>query len=126
MDQYGEQIVTHSRFFSTEFNTAIIDGPLRIYFADRQESDALQIYFSIQEALAENGLKLEALPLQTPNIFLMMYPNKESFQDVFDVEQDIAVDRFGDHGIFGISGPCRDEIRKRVSQRISDDLASFK
>jgi hypothetical protein len=109
-----QQMVTHSRFFSSEFNTAIIDGPLRIYFADRQESDALQIYFNIQETLAEGGIRLDSLPVGMPQMFLMLYPNKQTFCDVFDQENDVAWDLFGEHRVIGVQGPCEEDTRKVV------------
>jgi hypothetical protein len=109
-----QQMVTHSRFFSSEFNTAIIDGPLRIYFADRQESDALQIYFNIQESLAESGIRLDSIPSETPQMFLMLYPNKQTFIDVFDAEDGIAWDQFGEHRVVGVQGPCEETTRKIV------------
>src|SRR5271165_5887412 len=90
-------MVTDSRYFSREFNTAIIDGPLRIYFADRQESEALKIYFDIQEALAHKGMRLDSIPMEKPNMFLMLYPTQQTFLDAFEQEDDLAFGRFGDH-----------------------------
>ena len=112
-------MVTDSRYFSREFNTAIIDGPLRIYFADRQESEALKIYFDIQEILAEKGMRLETLSLEKPNLFLMLYPTKQTFKDAFERDDDeIAYGEFGTHLVLGVNGPYDESTRKRIGQHI--------
>ncbi|MDZ4676700.1 MAG: hypothetical protein SGI74_04245 [Oligoflexia bacterium] len=117
------QMVTQSRFFTTDFNTAIIDGPLRIYFADRQESEALRIYFNIQETLMQTGMKLDSLPLDIPNMYLMLYPTKISYSEVFEKDDDLAAEQFGDHLIMGIQGDNSPEISSNdrlqlISQRV--------
>jgi ATP-dependent DNA ligase len=112
-------MVTDSRFFSREFNTAIIDGPLRIYFADRQESEALKLYFDIQEILAEKGMRLETLSLDKTNMFLMLYPTKQTFKDAFQRDDDeIAYGEFGDHLVLGVNGPYNEDTRKRIGQHV--------
>src|SRR3954468_18644593 len=90
-----QQMVTDSRYFSNEFNTAIIDGPLRIYFTDRQEANALQIYFEIQEIMSKEGLELDSIPIETPHMFLMLYPTSEAFKGVFQNDEDMAFGKFG-------------------------------
>jgi len=111
-------LVTDSRYFSREFNTAIIDGPLRIYFADRQESDALKIYFDIQEILADRGMRLESISMERPNMFLMLYPTKQTFKDAFDIEDELASGKFGKHLVLGVNGPYNESTRKQIGQKI--------
>ena len=113
--------VTQSRFFTSEFNAAIIDGPLRIYFADRQESEALGIYFDIQETLMLTGMRLDSLPLDIPNMYLMLYPTKKSYSDGFQKDEDLVSEQFGDHFVIGIQGGDPSSGRNRlqlISQRV--------
>jgi hypothetical protein len=118
-----QQMVTDSRYFSNEFNTAIIDGPLRIYFTDRQEANALQIYFDIQEVLSEGGLKLDSIPMETPHMFLMLYPTIEAFKGVFQNDEPVAFGKFGKNLVMGISGPCAEGTRKLICRQVKSIFA---
>jgi hypothetical protein len=111
-------MVTDSRYFTNEFNTAIIDGPLRIYFADRQEANALQIYFDIQETLQIGGMKLDDIPMTSPHMFLMLYPSEESFKVVFNNGEKTAFGKFGENLVLGINGPCADQTRKLICNQV--------
>jgi hypothetical protein len=72
--------VTQSRFFSPVFNAAIFDGPIRIYFAQFQESQALKLYYNLQERFADVRKNARGLFKERgQNIFVMMYPNEETF-----------------------------------------------
>ncbi len=76
--------VTQSKFFSPVFNAAIFDGPIRIYFAQHQEAQALKIYFTLQERykdLRENSRY--AAQKRGGNIFIMLYPSIETFDICF-------------------------------------------
>ncbi len=111
-------MVTDSRYFSRDFNTAIIDGPLRIYFSDRQESDALKMYFDIQELLTSSGMRLESISLARPNIFLMLYPSRQTFKDAFENDEDLATGRFGEHLVFGVNGSYTETTRLQIGKMI--------
>jgi hypothetical protein len=113
-------MVTDSRYFSGEFNTAIIDGPLRIYFSDRQEAEALKIYFDIQEALATSGMRLETLPMTRPHMFLMLYPTLQTFKEAFELNEDLAYGKFGEHLVLGVNGPYSEGTRRRIGQHVRD------
>ncbi|MCX7978569.1 MAG: hypothetical protein N2578_06150 [Bdellovibrionaceae bacterium] len=72
-----------SRFFNPAFNSAIFDGPLRIYFSQAHESFALKVYLQAQGGLTEevkacrdsHGIK---------QILIMVYPSDEAFAMSFD------------------------------------------
>ena len=113
-------MVTSSRYFSTEFNTAIIDGPLRIYFADRQESEALKLYFEIQELLDKRGARLDSISSKTQNMFLMLYPTKQTFKEAFEKEDEVAYGQFGDNLILGVNGPYGEALRKRIGENVGE------
>ncbi len=77
--------VTQSKFFSPVFNAAIFDGPIRIYFAQHQESQALKVYFNLQErykTLRENARY--SMQKRGGNIFIMLYPTLDTFEMCFD------------------------------------------
>jgi hypothetical protein len=72
--------VTQSKFFTPAFNAAIFDGPIRIYFAQYQEAQALKLYFNLQERFSD--IRREARGIfkdRGRNIFVMLYPTEETF-----------------------------------------------
>lgn len=78
MPSYSSLIST--KYFNPAFNSAIYDGPVRIYFAQLHESLALKIYFSIQQSLADEWLKSWEFSKKVGgNIHIMIYPNEEAF-----------------------------------------------
>jgi hypothetical protein len=117
--------ILQSRFFSSTFNTAIFDGPLRVYFSQAQEPEALKVYFSLQSKIfQEDPLKSDkktenirdALP-KNSTLFVMIYPNKESFQQSFDQDCDFAVAKMETDCVIGVQGPVSDKTR--------DDIISY-
>lgn len=69
------QQLTQSRFFVPDFNSAIFDGPVRIYFSQIQESLALKIYFHIQNEFSSQLKRLKDNQHRAnANIFIMIYP----------------------------------------------------
>lgn len=119
-------LLTKSKFFVDAFNTAIIDGPLRIYFSDKQESEALHIYFQIQENLAKQGLLLTALASSATHAFVMLYPDNNSFDQVFEKSnQDLwAIDQFGENIILGLKTFDEKEKRLEISDKVSQIIRS--
>lgn len=80
--------ITQTPYFSPAFNAAIFDGPIRIYFAQYQEEEALKIYFRVQEYVSEThpGLKEELKDLDK-NVFIMFYPNADLFARSFSEDE---------------------------------------
>ena len=77
--------VTQSKFFSPVFNAAIFDGPIRIYFAQHQEAQALKVYFNVQErykSLREHSRY--TVKNRGGNIFIMLYPTLDTFEMCFN------------------------------------------
>ena len=115
--------VTQSKYFSPAFNAAIFDGPIRIYFAQYQESQALKLYFNLQERFGEVRRQARGIfKERRRNIFVMLYPTDETFDLSFDGLTDGATDgspngstvgiisrTLGEDFVVGVRGPLEDE-----------------
>ncbi len=100
-----------SRFFSPAFNSAIFDGPVRIYFSQLHESLALKIYFSLQQKFPDALARAKDLHKTFGlNLLVMIYPTEDSFQLSFEGSKEFIVeDQLGDDTLLGINGPFEDE-----------------
>jgi hypothetical protein len=108
-----------SRFFHPAFNSAIFDGPVRIYFSQIHESLALKIYFSLQQKSLEALNQAKAISRdQGKNILIMLYPNQETFQMSFETPGFLIHDNLDGDALIGINGPFEDE-------RLADVLTAF-
>ncbi len=103
-----------SRYFSPVFNTAIFDGPVRIYFAQAQEPEALKVYGRIREMVLGD---------QEPKIFVLLYPNRDCFAQTFPTGQDIQSNRLGEDFIVAICGPLGDEQIPAVLEAVRDAVS---
>lgn len=73
-----------TRFYSPVFNTALFDGPLRIYFSQSYESAALKVYHLLQSQYPQQWSQLkECTQRSKEHVFLMMYPEKKDLEMVF-------------------------------------------
>jgi len=109
--------ILQSKYFSPTFNTAIFDGPLRVYFAQQQEPEAMKVYFSLQAQLFKESPMLEHLREHFPKdstLFVMIYPNKDSFKQSFDCEEDFSTQKMGQDYVIGVQGP--------ISEKTKDDI----
>lgn len=77
--------LTQSRFFHSAFNSAIFDGPVRIYFVQFHETFALKIYFALQDELAPlfNSVKDYSKDSSGSTVLIMVYPTEEVFNGAF-------------------------------------------
>jgi hypothetical protein len=115
-----------SRFFNPAFNSAIFDGPVRIYFAQFHESQALKIYFSLQQKFPEEMTRAKELYKSIgQNVLVMIYPTAESFAMSFDNTQSyIQKDELSGDLVVGLNGPFEDELLPQVLQAILESLKS--
>ena len=111
-----------SRFFNPAFNSAIFDGPVRIYFTQAQESLALKIYFYLQQKFPEALNHAKSVhPDVGRNILVMIYPSSDSFQLSFEGHSDFMVqDELADDVLLGINGPFEDDQLPQIAERISE------
>ncbi len=110
--------IAQSRYYSPAFNSAIFDGPLRIYFAQFQEAQALKIYFVAQQRLQELYSKIRERFRRTGvNIFVMLYPSAESFTMSFgdlNETENVQIERLGVDYVIGVRGPITDQDMDRI------------
>ena len=104
-----------SKFFNPAFNSAIFDGPIRIYFAQFHEALALKIYFMIQQKLNEHVVRAKEISKASgANILVMVYPSEESFLMSFEAQQSqieypLALEKWNEDVVVGLRGPIEDQ-----------------
>lgn len=121
MEETATTFVTQSKYFSPAFNAAIFDGPIRIYFAQYQEAQALKLYFNFQERFGEVRKQARGIFKERGStIFVMLYPNEETFELSFVGEneeganREIAQEQFGTDFVVGVRGPLEDEVFEKL------------
>jgi hypothetical protein len=102
-----------SKYFSPAFNSAIFDGPVRIYFAQFHEALALKIYFLIQQKLTNEMAQAKEIAKSSgANILVMIYPTEDSFLMSFDngasQSGPLQIEKFNDDAVIGLRGPIDD------------------
>lgn len=117
-----------SQFFHPAFNSAIFDGPVRIYFAQFHESLALKIYFCLQQKYATQMAQAkEAHFRDGRNILVMLYPTKESYGLSFEGQQGfLSQENFLNDIVIGINGPFEDDKLDLVLSGVANVLSSWK
>ncbi len=104
--------LTQSRYYSPVFNAAVFDGPIRIYFAQHQETVALEVYFKLQQYLKETYSAFRnSYKQHGQTVFLMLYPNQDSFEAAFANEPAGAMvvsERLGEDFVLGVRGPLQE------------------
>ncbi len=135
--------VAQSKYFSPAFNAAIFDGPIRIYFAQYQEAQALKVYFNLQQRFGEARKQgLGIFKNRERNIFVMLYPTEDAFDLSFGPVEPaatgagaeagpafngaIACATIGDDYVIGVKGPVSDQSFERICieiDRINTKLA---
>lgn len=117
-----------SRFFSPAFNSAIFDGPIRIYFSQVHESLALKVYFSLQQKFADVMAECKLIQKQTgQNLLIMIYPTQETFALSFENRSDFLVqDNLEGDDIIAINGPFNDEQLLLVLNRVVSCFKDWK
>ncbi len=109
-----------TRFYSPVFNTALFDGPLRIYFSQSYENLALRIYHLLQTQHTETWNLLKNSTHKTKeHLFLMIYPEAQDLQMVFNSQaepQSFAQTQVWEEGLavgfFQVSND--EEVRQQV------------
>lgn len=98
--------VTQSKYYSPVFNAALFDGPLRLYFAQTHEAEALKLYFQIQEVLGAPELR-KKFKQKSQCLYVMIYPNAETFELLFSDSEGhgFEVTQLDDSPLIGVKTP---------------------
>lgn len=100
----GYSQLIQSKYFITDFNSAIFDGPVRIYFAQDQESVALKIYFHVQNRFANEIKKLKSPINGDPfSLFILIYPTADSFSNCFGTAENMVVTEWDNDIVLGLN-----------------------
>ncbi|MNJ96645.1 hypothetical protein D3C87_143740 [compost metagenome] len=123
--------LTQSKFYSPALNSAIYDGPVRIYFAQFHEALALKIYFMIQQGLTQEMQKAKEISKATgANILVMIYPTAESFSMSFEGAQShnspLEVEKFDQDVVIGLRGPIEDENLELLMETLKVSMDSWR
>ncbi len=113
--------LTQSQYYSPALNAAIFDGPIRLYFAQSQEPEALEVYFRLQKEVLESfELAKKYLQEGDQNIFILTYPSDEVFEqscgDAVGKESGVVLQKLGNDFILGIRGPVRELEFVRIQE----------
>lgn len=120
-----------SKFFNPAFNSAIFDGPVRIYFSQIHESLALKIYFSLQQKAQDTLSHAKEIQKQSgKNLLVMLYPNHDAFHMSFEEQpegdnQFLAFDHLEDDSIIGINGPFEDHQLENVVAAVQKSIQGW-
>ena len=102
-----------SKYFSPAFNSAIFDGPVRIYFAQFHESLALKIYFMLQQKWPSEFSRAKDLSKSShANIMVMIYPTEDSFLSSVDADKagdaPWIAEEWNQDAVIALRGPLED------------------
>ena len=122
-----------SKYFSPAFNSAIFDGPLRIYFAQFHESIALKIYFMAQQKLVTELVRAKEISKAAQaNILVMIYPTEDCFEMTFDDSKNkiqpggkMIVEAWNDDIVIGLRGPLEDSELDALIQTLSSVMGQW-
>ena len=121
-----------TRFYSPVFNTALFDGPLRIYFSQSYESSALKLYHLIQTEHANLWKQVKEWSLQNKeHIYLLIYPDLKSAKIIFgddnlsDSDENIFMQEWEEGLAFGLVQPEVDQDLNQQLDAIEKNLSAW-
>ncbi|MFZ3230608.1 MAG: hypothetical protein WA160_10425 [Pseudobdellovibrio sp.] len=83
-----------TRFYSPVFNTALFDGPFRIYFSQSYESSALKVYHLLQTEYQDLWSKVKDWSAGSKeHIFFLIYPDITDVQNVFNSSDSVDISK---------------------------------
>jgi len=120
----GFSAFTSSKYYHPSFNSAIFDGPIRIYFVQFHESYALNIYFSLQERFKDSLNYYKELAKKIDQtLLIMIYPTEEGFLKAFTLtnsnHRSMAMVDDKRESIFGLLAPITDHNVGQLMDELS-------
>jgi hypothetical protein len=116
-----------SKFFTPALNSALFDGPVRIYFSQNHEATALKIYFILQNQYPADMERAKDLHrFVEKNILVMLYPNSETFELCCDSPNQALVeaDLEGD-SLIAVNGPAAEDLLRSIVEKILRAVRSW-
>lgn len=120
-----------TKYYSPVFNTALFDGPFRIYFSQSYEASALKIYHLLQNQYKDLCVQLKAWThASREHAFLLIYPDLKDLQKIFaettkNPKASVQLQPWDEGIVIGISKPTDDlELAIQVEQ-IAASLQSW-
>ena len=119
MDRY----ITKSKYFSQDFNAAIFSDPIRIYFSNSHEAQALELYFKLQSRKNQWEKFLRARGSDN-YCYILLYGHQDQLVSRFNVpEKYFETGEMGEDFILGIGGPLTtdqiDELLDNLDQTMN-------
>jgi hypothetical protein len=117
-----------TQYYSPVFNTALFDGPFRIYFSQSYESIALKIYHLLQTQDLAIWTEYKKWSEKTKkHAFILIYPSEQDLAIAFDGDKmSSLMHRLWDEGlILGFANPNMDESFSVIYQNILTQLKNF-
>lgn len=117
-----------TQYYSPIFNTALFDGPFRIYFSQSYESVALKIYHLLQSQDLVVWTEYKKWSEKTrKHGFILIYPSAKDLKLAFDDSSNqLPLVRHWDEGvILGILNPQTDDEFLSIYQNIIQELKQF-
>ena len=118
-----------SKYFSPAFNSAIFDGPLRIYFAQFHESLALKIYFLAQQKLKAELLDFkERAKVEGGNVLVMVYLSEETILMSFEsapIGLKIVSEQWSSDQVIGLRGALEDHELDLLILEIQQTISNW-
>lgn len=117
-----------TQYYSPVFNTALFDGPFRIYFSQSYESVALKIYHLLQSqdlALWTDYKKWSEKTKQ--HAFVLIYPSAQDAAMAFHTanEKEIHCQQWDEGFVLGLAYPVTDADFQNVYQNLKSELGQF-
>ncbi len=121
----GFSAITSSKFYHPAFNSAIFDGPIRIYFVQFHETYALKIYFLLQDRFKEALNHYKDIAKKTEQtVLVMIYPTEDGFQKAFSNESNLQSTFAKAVGkretVFGLLAPVVEDNVGQLMDELSD------
>lgn len=117
-----------TQYYSPVFNTALFDGPFRIYFSQSYESVALKIYHLLQSQDLVLWTEYKKWSEKTKkHAFILIYPSEQDLAIAFDGDNvSTLMNRLWDEGlILGFANPNVEDSFAGIYQNILTQLKTF-
>ncbi len=124
MEENATTRILQSKYFNSAFNTAIFDGPLRVYFSQIHEPDAFKVYFSLHNHFFkdESLMDLKNYIPSDSTLFIMIYPCKDSFEKSFQSADSFALEKIDKDIILGVQSPVTDQIKDTILEKLQNHV----